>query len=273
MRQVRQFSGQYAAATMIVIAVLQACAGQNLPPIDTGMRADQYESIAIRAIPYKPNVARIRSPVEGAGEGASAGAEAGTIGWLGACGIGSGGILLLACLVVTPVATVTGAIAGAAASHSPEEVTSATTALKNVFEEATPAVGLTRAVARSLQETRSKMRQSRILSSSETSLTDPELLRLGFDAVLEVEIIQFDLAVYGQFDPEAAVNIVVRADLRETAGRSTSIPLSWTYEGNRQSYFELAKDNARLLRKTFNRSYDETAALIVGDLFFTSTPN
>jgi len=273
MSWVQSFSGRYAALLVIMALIPQACADQNLPPINTGIQGNQYKSIAIRAVSYELDPAQFPTPVEGAAEGTSEGAKTATIGWLGGCTIGSGGILLLACLAVTPVATVTGSIVGAGSSHSADEVTRATTALKNALKEARPTKGLTQAVARNLVRLKPEGRVTRTLCASETHLTDTELSRLGFDAVLEVEVIVFDLAVYGTFDPEASVKMMVHGDLHETAGRSASMPLSWTYLGERHSYFEFAKGNAQLFHKALEQSYDETAKLIIDDLFFTPRPN
>lgn len=116
-------------------------------------------------------------------------------------------------------------------------------------------------------------RQVRILTKNEANLPNAELSRLGFDAVLKVEVTHFDLAVLGRIDPDATAIVMVRGSFHDTAGLSPSVPLSWTYQGERHGYFELAKDNAGLLRKAFKQSFDKIAARIVDDLFPAPAPN
>jgi len=79
--------------------------------------------------------------------------------------------------------------------------------------------------------------------------------------------------VLGKIDPDATAVMMVRGRLHDTAGLSVSVPLSWTYQGERHDYFDLAKDNAGLLRKVFQQSYDNIAARIVDDFFPAPAPN
>ncbi len=266
MEQRRPYFDLFRASLALAALFIGACAERKLPPVSMGIDLQKYNVIAIRSVPYERGAAPFDPPVKGAGAGTAQGAGEGTLGWIGGCALGSAGILLPICLVLTPVATVTGAIAGAGASHSAKEVTSATTALKNALNEAAPAEALKQAVVRKIRETRRARYEVRALSESEASLSYAELSKLGFDAVLDVRVSHLDLAVIGRIDPAAKVIVAVHGSVYDTAAQSASLPLSWTYHSDRHGYFDLAKDNARLLNQLLEQAYDKIATLIVNDL-------
>ncbi len=171
-----------------------------------------------------------------------------------------------------PVAAVIGAIVGAGARHSEEEVTDATAALKKALAEAAPDVGLRNAIVDRVVAASGGRYRIRALSAQETRLADEDLAGLGIDTILQLEVSRIDLAVFGRIDPDAAIALTVRAGLHATTGGLAHTPASWTYIGDRHNYFKLAADNAGLLRDLMNRSYEEISAFIVADLFCGRPP-
>jgi hypothetical protein len=252
----------------LALAVLfsSACAKQETPPLSAGLDLQKYRSIAVRSTPYTREEATFVPPVKGAGAGSAQGAGEGTAAFLGGCAVGSGGILLLFCIALTPVATITGAMVGAGASHSVEEVTSATASLKDALKKVAPAKALELALVKSLRSTERASYDVRALSKSEAKLTNNDLAKLGFDAVVDVKVSNLDLAVFGRIDPDASVTCTATVTVHDTVNRSASLPLSWTYQSNRYGYFDLAKKDARLLRRVFDESYEKIVAMIVNDL-------
>ena len=82
-----------------------------------------------------------------------------------------------------------------------------------------------------------------------------------------------DLEVYGKIDPDAAIVLAVRGSIEDTQGENISPSITWAYRSKRRDYFKLADGEARFLRESINRSYDEISKLIIADLFWTpSTP-
>jgi hypothetical protein len=156
----------------MALAVLfsSACAKQELPPLSAGLDLQKYKSIAVRSTPYTREEATFVPPVKGAGAGSAQGAGEGTVAFLGGC-LGPGDPLIsLICIALTPVATITGAMIGAGASHSVEEVTSATASLKDALKKAAPAKALELALVKSLRSTERASYDVRALSKSEAKL-------------------------------------------------------------------------------------------------------
>lgn len=163
-------------------------------------------------------------------------------------------------------------MAGAGASHSKEEVTNATVALKNALERATPAEDVKKAVAGELKKYRGGRYEVRALSQSEAGLSNEALANAGFDAVLDIEVQDLDLEVFGRINPDAAVVLAIRASLNSILRRKNTVPFSWTYRGERYSYFVLAKADARLLRSSIKNVCARISTLVVLDLFPAQTP-
>jgi hypothetical protein len=173
--------------------------------------------------------------------------------------------------MVTPAATVAGAVSDTGASYGEEEAANATTVLKNALARATPAEDVKQAVARELGSFRGGRYEIRALSQSEAGLPNEALANAGFDAVLDIEVQDLDLIVIGRFPPEAAITLTIRASLNSISHRQDTVPFSWTYRGNPYGYFSLAKADARLLRSSIKKVCTRISTLVVLDLFPAQT--
>ena len=253
---------------LVLALVLASCVErQPGPPVGAYAEKRGYRVIAIRVEPYQAELGRFAEPVKGAGRGAAVGAKDGTGGMVGGCIIGSGGLLLLVCLALTPVAAVTGAIVGAGSAHSGVEVTRATEALQDAILAAKPDEGIREALSARLRELPDQRFEFVYPSGIEDSLSDAQLGSKGIDAVLRLQVIHLDLEVRGEIDPDAAIIYAVRGSLDDATGKRSSALVTWTFRSKRRDYFELAADEARRLRESINRSYEEIGELIVADLF------
>lgn len=221
--------------------------------------------IALRVKPYTANI-DIDEPIKGSGAGALMGAG----GAAGAWGVGTAGALsnpytAIVFVALLPVVAVTGAITGGIMAHPEKEVIEATTAIKEVLTAAKPAKGIQEAIEKSLIDLNGGRVKVHALSESEINMPPAQLAGLGIDAVLDIEISHLDLIVFGDFDPDASLTMAIRSNIIVTDTGTVSASSSYTYLGKRHDYFELAEDDAYLLRESINQSYKEIAELLVID--------
>lgn len=252
----------------ISVLFLASCTS-TVPPHPEFGRAQtrDYEAIVVRSRPFTGNI-EFEQPLAGVGRGAAVGAgQASAEMILGCMESGGDPLVGLFCMTLTPIAAITGAIVGAGVSHTEQEITHATKILKDTIAAANPVANMQHFVVRRLRQTRDGRYDIRALSEHETNLNNAELAERGIDLVLELEMTQLDLAVFGRIDPDAAVIFTIRAHLNDTHKGHVSVPISWIYKGVRHDYFELAANNARLLHQSINQSYEDVSALIVDDLF------
>ena len=247
------------------LLVLGACAEQ-LPPLpDTvGTSGRGQQIIAVRSMPFHDS-GGWREPLRGPGSGFAIGAVEGADASFQSFCPSSDDILM--CIGLLPVFVVVGAIVGAAISHSDEEVTQATNALRRTISTSMPTAGVEQAVINQLRATPAKQFEVRSLSETEVGLSYAQLAEEGVDAVLELQVSRLELVIFGRIDPDAAVYYLVRADVVNTSIGPTNRNLSWGYLGTTYNYFEKAADDGLLLRNSIERSYEEVAELIVADLF------
>jgi hypothetical protein len=228
----------------------------------------------VRLAPYKDKVDSFQTPVdratgtaESAGQGARTGLRA-----AGDClkkSEGAGefwGFALIFCTAFIPVSVVVGTIVGITLSHSEEEVTIATVALKKTLAEAAPNDLVTQAVTTFISELEDGKYEARSLSGAEAGLSSVDLAKQGIDAVIDLEVTRIDLAVFGELDPDAAITLNVRGRFRDSTDDRALPNLSWFYVGERHDYFDLAADDARLLRSEIEQGYEKISRLIVSDL-------
>ena len=88
------------------------------------------------------------------------------------------------------------------------------------------------------------------------------------DVVLELQIVSMGLGVPPEsIDPDASYIMRTRAKLIDTSAGPVGPAQSWGYMSEPFDYFELADEDARLLRQATEKGYSEVAHLIVSDLF------
>ena len=251
---------------LLSVLTLTSCTDHKPPlPELALLRTEDYEVIAVRSKPFEVSN-DWEEPIRGRLGGGALVAGQATGQCIVQCTSEPDPFSMVVCLVLTPIATVAGAIYGAATGHSEEEVTQAVTALKEAITAATPVTGVEQAVMTRLRTTGDGRMQWRTLSQSELNLSVEELAELGIDAVLELRVSPIDLAMFGRIDPDAALVLAVRAELIDTNSGSASVGASWAYEGTHYNYFDMAENEARLLRESIQQSYDKIAQVIVADL-------
>lgn len=261
-----QIKGQLIVPLCLVWSLILASCVETLPPPDfAGALGQDYRVIAVRSKTLYQDDILFQQPVNGAGSGAASGAAQATGEVLGGCG--TGGASLLICLGLAPIAAIVGAIYGSIHAHSEREVAQASAKLKEGIAEAEPGPGIERAVVTRLRIAGSGRYEVRTLSGNELNLTSVELGEEGIDAILEIEVSRLDLAVFGRIDPDAAIILAVRAAMVDTRVGLTAPALTWAYHGAHHDYFELAGNDARLLRDSIIQSYEEVAELIVSKIF------
>lgn len=252
----------------VLVLCLASCATERSPlgAFPAASKKSNQGVIAISVKPFELNT-KFDEPVAGAGKGAVTGAGMAA----GAWGTGIAGttdpyatVLYVALL---PVAVITGAITGAVAAHPEAEVVKAITAIKVALSEEKPTEEIQNAIINSLSSLSGSRLPIRLLSESEMKMSPDQLAGLGIDTLLLVEISHLDLVIYGKMDPDAALTIAIRASVTKADTMESTPPSSWTYSGKRHDFFELAKDDAHLLRESIKKSYKEIANVLVSDYF------
>ena len=94
----------------------------------------------------------------------------------------------------------------------------------------------------------------------------------GLDTVLEIDVSDFRLVSYGKIDPDLQLVLIARARLVRAANDAELYRRTWGYMSNQQSYFDMAAQNAKLLRAKIREGYEKLADKIVYDLFIAELP-
>ena len=199
--------------------------------------------------------ADIETPVAGKGRGALIGA-----GHAGLCcltifadpdpRVFATGVLL------APPAAVGGGIYGAVAAPSAESVNTAHASLKKATDETNVAM----------------LVRDRLLSPP-GSPTDVRLVPVGiqpgsaFDHLLEIEVSGPTFISDGKFHPDVTLFLEARARLRRVDDHASLFEGRWLYRGFTRPYFDLAADDAVLLRTDMHVAAMRLADKIRVDLF------
>lgn len=260
-----------------VLLCVTACETVEFEPPSAAIR-QQMGRIAVVSLPYQP-FSKMAEPTKGAGEGAATGAGQGAIiGGLGPirgfCGTGDPWACLfgvaLGAVLVLPSAAI-GGVVGAVRSHPEEEVNAAS---KNM-EQAVRNAEISESVQRQFQlmGVGLGLEPLQAAFTDERTSYDREYLKTaGYDSLVEISIISFQLAVSGKIEPDIAPKISVQArvirgqDLQELYRRT------WLYWGPERDYFDAAADDARLFRDDLELAYRALASRMRDDLFTNLTP-
>lgn len=210
-------------------------------------------ALEVRATYGAPEVAM---PIKGAVQGAGAGALATIV--VGGDGGGPPGLVLG--ILLSPF----GAIGGAIAAHSSEEVTQAHTNLVTALKETDLAVLLRKDVRAKEHET------ARRVVVNAASMVDADTgNKLAADSRLELDLFDLQLLNEGAFSPDVTALLMVRGSVRLGDG-GCLLQRTWFYRSQARNYFELAANQAALLRRELEVAADKVAAKIVSDLFVST---
>jgi len=159
-------------------------------------------------------------------------------------------------VLLAPPAAVGGAIYGAVNAPSAESVNTAHTSLKKATDETNVAMLL----------------RDRLLSPPDPA-TDVSLAPVGlqhspaFDHLLEIEVSSPTFTSDGKFQPDVTLFVEARARLRRVNDHASLYEGRWLYRGFTRPYFDLAADDAVLLRTDMHVAATRLADKIRVDLF------
>lgn len=240
-------------------------------PPDADVRAQLG---AVKVIPVSARTSRdVDDPVKGAGRGALVGAGKGAAGGFAAgaslcqtgdplfCGVG----LVLGAALAVPGAVV-GSGVGASLAHPAEEVEAATENLIIALADARPHEEVAWRI--SMVQLPNRLQVGEAEDSEWADYRD--LADEGWDTVLEVEVVWFELFVQGDINPKISPKLILQGRLIRTRDNTELYRRKWLLWGEERNYFEAAADNARLFRQDLQQAYGALADRIVDDLFQSS---
>jgi len=230
------------------------CTAPTLTLPSTDVRAE-ISSVGLEVTsPSGP--ADIETPAKGRARGALVGA-----GHAGRCCIAvfaypSDASLLIIGALLTPPAAVSGAVYGAVAARSTESVDAAHTRLKKAMDETNVATLI----------------RDRLLSppgpATDVRIVSAELQpNAEFGHVLEIEVSGPTFASHGKLNPDVTLFVAPRARLRRVGDHASLYEGRWLYRGYERPYFDLAADDAALLRTDVDAAAGSLADKIRVDLF------
>ncbi len=267
---------------VVLTAGLAACATEQrtFPPPSAEIREELYASQVVMG--GSASTARPHEPNSGVGAGAAEGA-------LGGAAVGATPIVLchpdliiatlgLSCMIGLPVAAVTtpvgalvGAGVGAGVAHPEEEVEAASASLITALAEA----NLTEDLFEHLRAAGAGHRVATLAQAEDTA--DPVSPHEGSDAippdtVLEIGVshVRFDSS--GEWDPDLSIRISARAHLVRGPDGRVAYRRAWEYRSPWRGYFDMAEDDARLLRTMIDIGLGQLAEAIATDLFVDVDP-
>jgi hypothetical protein len=277
-----------ATTAWLLTATLVAC-GQpavEVPQTPAGMAglpgvwAVSVELPEAAAAPAEPKPPLERG--EAAKRGAAAGAKGSVVGGAMMAGAAFGdrdlawlgpivaGVFLVGGVVLAPVAALAGAAGGSIAGSSPERIAAAEASMQVALRERPSAADLAELFIREADQSagRSLADCGAARTASACDLPDgtaPDiLLVLAFGQPLfEIE---------GEIQPKLRLVQHLTAEIRPGDITMPSHARMWVYRGSRESYLELAADDARLLRQEFATARAALVAKAVDDLFLPGAP-
>lgn len=264
-------------ATVYILALafgFTGCAETKFVPPSPDVR-QHLGKIAAVALPTQLSN-NVEKPVSGAGGGALMGFGEGALGSLAAgmsscvggpasCGLG----LVLgaaAAIVAAPI----GAIVGAAKAHSNQEVQAADSYLRAALADIKPGEELSKRIAAATKLTTSHDMIAVPSTDGNENLSD--LSAKGFGSVAETTITEFQLLSAGKIDPDVTLVIAAQVLLRRVPGGSDLYRRKWANIGVSHNYFDMAANDAALLRSEIQSGLDKLGDRIVTDLFTSNTP-
>lgn len=277
-------NGQWNTAVLMVPAMLAGLAGcttatQTFPPPEPELR-QQLAASPVEAFDDE-RVYRPRDPTSGIGRAAGEGAQTGAAVGLAPVTLcdpelmvetaGLSCLLGLAMAVVTvPVGAVVGAGVGAGTAHTEEEVEAASASLNAALAELTLSEDLFdhfQAISVSHQIGPLPM----VAESAAHEIESPDDADEGSpDRILEIGVIHLSAESRGEWDPDLSIGLMARARLLRPSDNSVIYQRIWEYRSPWRNYFEMAEDDAALLRSAIETGLEQLADSMVTDLFLTT---
>src|SRR5439155_11560256 len=238
-----------------ILFILGGCTGPRLKvaPPSSALRAEIL-SVSLD-VTSRGGPADVETPIKGKGRGALVGAGLGALCCLTTVGIPADSGVLLDAILIPPFAA-GGAIYGAVAAQPEEKVNAAQASLKAATKDTDVAM----------------LVRDRLLSR--TAATTKLMIAPGgvppgptFDHWLEIEIEGPSFTSDGKFNPDVTLFVGARARLRRINDNASLYEGRWLYRGFARPYFQLAGDDAALLRADLQAAAEGLADKILVDLF------
>ena len=238
-----------------ILFILGGCTGPRVrvAPPSSALRAEIL-SVSLD-VTSRGGPADVETPIKGKGRGALVGAGLGALCCLTTVGIPADSGVLLDAILIPPFAA-GGAIYGAVAAQPEEKVNAAQASLKAATKDTDVAM----------------LVRDRLLSR--TDATTKLMIAPGgvppgptFDHWLEIEIEGPSFTSDGKFNPDVTLFVGARARLRRINHNASLYEGRWLYRGFARPYFQLAGDDAALLRADLQAAAEGLADKILLDLF------
>jgi hypothetical protein len=180
------------------------------------------------------------------------------------CVIGLGGAA--GAIIVTPVAVVIGALR----AHGEDSVRAADANIKAALAEADPSATLARELMAAAQQAPSV----HLVTTPARDVADdgPGAHALPSGVTLTVSVSELDFRSEGRIEPDVTMLMKVTARVSLAGGGSELYECTWGYKGVERDYFELAANNAAILRADIQTACRLMAQKIVADLFVSTKP-
>lgn len=208
------------------------------------------------AVTVDQNAPMGRGEAVGRGAGAGAGAAFSSL----PAGDPAAGLLIIALL---PLAVIIGAIAGAAGARSREEIETAAINIKRTFDAIRPEVEIRDRIIAKLEQSG---QSARGLEATEDDVEPLFYTGQSIDTVVRLEVNGFGLAVERETDPKAVVYARTRSQAVSVVTGDESAEISLFHVGNPHEYFDLAKNNASLLKMEIGSVLDGVASQIADEM-------
>ena len=251
-----------------VMIGLSACAAEQqvFPPPSAEVRRQLSESSLTPDLDIF--ISSVDNPNSGIGRGAAQGALTGAA-------AGASPIYLChppLAAVLAPVGAVVGAGVGAGVAHSEEEVMAASASLNAALAEMTP----TEDLFGHLREAGSRHRVATLLQVEGVAAGRTEAPEesdpAGTEDTIKIGVETLTVDSRGEWDPDISILMSASARLVHAGDNAVLYRRSWQYRSPWRDYFDMAEDEARLLRDQIDTGLSELADAIMTDLFVATVP-
>lgn len=239
-----------------ILFILGGCTGPpvRVPPPSSAFRA-QILSVGLD-VTNSAGPADVETPIKGRGRGALSGAGLGALCYLTTVGVPTDPMGLALDAILIPSFAAGGAIYGAVAAQPGEKVNAAQASLKAATKDTDVAI----------------LVRDRLLSR--TDATTKLMIATGgvapgatFDHWLEIKIEGPSFISDGKFNPDVTLLVGARARLRRINDKASLYEGRWFYRGLERPYFQLAGNDAALLRADLRTAAERLADRILHDVF------
>ena len=263
-----------AALAAALVPLISGCETPMAPPPSAALRQQLHDAALVTpAAAGKTGSVAVPAGSSGAAAGAGA-AEMGAVA-LGAalapCAAGPFGCALglavaAGAIVVTPVA----AVVGAMRAHGEDAVRAADANIRAALADAQPNAVLARELMTAAQQAASV--QLLTTPASGTADDGPGAHVMPAGVTLTVSIVEVGFRSAGLIEPDVTMVMKATARISPVGGGSDLYERTWGYKGMERPYFDLAANNAAMLRAEIQTACRMMAQKIVEDLFVSTKP-